>query len=147
MPPSQASTCSDSGSRPGLTSLIQTGRGVMTVQTEVVGDPARLVTIVDFRGRVLKSWKSSFLVDPGDLDEARKWHRGVADEVRENLARVARRSDDRSASVGAVLFVEAMRAHAVHDAARAGALLSACARLLPGDQRVGAGLARLQSVN
>jgi hypothetical protein len=121
-----------------LTSLIQTARGVMTVQTEIVGEPAQLVTIVDFRGRVLKIWRSALGVDPAGLDSARRWHQKIDGEVRESLTRVARRPADRSAIVGASLFVEAMRAYAVRDYAGAETILSGCERLLPHDRRIDA---------
>ncbi len=139
-------TCSESGSRPGLTSLIKTGRGLMTVQTEILGEPARLVTIVDFRGRVLKSWQSSFLVDPGDLDAARRWHQTVEKDVRASLGRAAKRAPDRTSSVAACLFSEAMRAYVERDYARASLLLDSCARLVPDDARVAAARERLQDV-
>ena len=143
---SLSTSCFDSGSRPGLTSLIQTARGVMTVQTEIVGEPAQLVTIVDFRGRVLKIWRSALGINPVELDSARRWHQKIDGEVRENLTRLARRPADRSAIVGASLFVEAMRAYAIRDYAGAGAILSVCATLLPHDRRIEAARARLRSV-
>jgi len=139
--------CADSGSRPGLTSLIKTGRGIMTVQTEMVGEPARLVTIVDYRGRVLKSWQSSFLVAEGDYEQARKWHARVEGEVRDNLAKVKQRPPQRDpAAVGACLFVEAMQAYAALDYDRAVAILQVCDGIVPGDRRVIAALARLRAL-
>jgi hypothetical protein len=133
-------------SRPGLTSLIKTGRGVMTIQTEILGDPARLITIVDFRGRVLKTWQSDDLIDASDLVSARKWHQAIERDVRGSLSKATQRGSDRSASVGGCLFVEAMRAYATRDYGRAKKALMACAHLLPSDPRVHAAMARLQSL-
>lgn len=141
-----ASTYSDSAARPGLTSLIHTGRGIMTVQTEVIGEPAQLVTIVDFRGRVLKTWRSSFLVSAADVDSARRWHQQIEVEVRGTLSRAARKlPEQRDNNVAACLFVEAMRAYGVRDFERAQTLLDACDRLVPGDVRIGSARERVRA--
>ncbi len=142
---SSIAPCSESGSRPGLTSLIKTGRGLMTVQTEILGEPGRLVTILDLCGRVLKRWQSTFVLDAHDLDAARRWHQGIEAEIRASLARLAKRGGgDRPSSVAACLFIEAMRAYAAGEYERSRSILKVCARLVPHDARVDAALARLR---
>jgi len=118
----------------------------MTVQTEVVGEPARLSTFVDYRGRVRKSWQSPFLIDPDDHDVARDWHQKIEQEVREGLKRLAKSVRDRSETVGACLFAASMRAYATRDYDRARVILRGCEKLVPGDARVEAAFARLRSV-
>lgn len=140
----------ETSSRPGLTSLIRTGRGLMTVQTEIVGEPAQLVTIVDFRGRVLKRWQSDFCVassDPEAPDLIRKWHAGIEARVRENLAKATRRRPQTRGAEEVVshLYVAAMRAYAERDLDTARDVLRACALLLPDDKRISAGLERLRA--
>lgn len=153
----------ESGSRPGLTSLVRTGRGLMTVQTEIVGQPATLVTIVDFRGRVLKTWRSPFAVDEHDAalgDIARKWHADIEASVRETLERAAtraRRDGEQPAARGASrdgvrdgllavshLYLAAARAYAERDFETALALLGACELLLPDDPRIRAAIRRMR---
>lgn len=137
-------------SRPGLTSLIRTGRGLMTVQTEIHGESSRLVTIVDFRGRVLKTWTSPFEIDAGDPEVGgaiRQWHADIEARVRDSLARAARRQPqtrDASETVSH-LFLAAMQAYGARDLETAIALLHACELLLPEDRRIRAGLRRLRS--
>lgn len=141
----------DPSSRPGLTSLIRTGRGLMTVQTELVGEPASLVTIVDFRGRVLKSWTSSFSIETSSPEAPaaiRRWHNDIEARVRDNLARAAtRRPESASASnvVVSHLFIAAMQAYSDRDLDTALAVLRACELLLPDDPRIRAGLQRLRA--
>lgn len=145
----QIAPACEPGSRPGLTSLIRTGRGLMTVQTEIVGDPATLVTIVDFRGRVLKTWRSAFVVAPADLaapEKIRRWHAEIESGVRNNLTRAAER--ERIApnhEPVSHLFVAAARAYAERDLDTAAALLHACELLLPSDPRVRAALRQLST--
>lgn len=130
----------DPGSRPGLTSLIRTGRGLMTVQTELVDDPATLLTIVDFRGRVLKTWRSPFTVAPADPtapDQIRRWHAEIERGVRSNLARVSERQRAESEQEAiSHLFAAAVRAYAARDLDTAAALVQACSLLLPDDPRI-----------
>lgn len=163
---------SGSDSRPGLTSLLRTGRGLMTVQTEFVGEPAELVTIVDFRGRVLKRWTQP-LDDADDARSAaaaRRWHAQIEAEVRASLAQAAERraragrADEPEARASSPsprqpalrgpgsrsdtdavsrLFLAGVAAYARRDLDRARAALHACARLLPEDERVRAALLHL----
>lgn len=144
--PSSTTTTHCDG-RPGLTSLIRTGRGLMTLQTELVGEPTKLETIVDFRGRVLKTWHSPFHVDPQSPDgpgQIRAWHAQIEQRLRQQLATVAQRRAPREA-LGPVLaefYVAAMRAYAERDRSTARALFEICEHLQPGDPRVRAALAR-----
>jgi hypothetical protein len=137
----------ETGARPGLTSLIRTGRGLMTVQTEIVGDPGTLVTIVDFRGRVLKTWRSPFAVAPADLatpEKIRRWHADIESGVRNNLARASERQQIiPNLEPVSHLFVAAARAYAERDLDTAAALLRACDLLLPNDPRIRAALRQL----
>lgn len=90
--------------RPGSTSLIRTGAGMLTLQTELVGEPAQLVTIVVFRGRVLERWQSESRVSPNHVDSPKlvhRWHTRLEARVREGLARVARDRMSPSPSQGA----------------------------------------------
>ena len=140
----------DTSSRPGLTSLIRTGRGLMTVQTEIVGDPAQLVTIVDFRGRVLKRWHSDVFIASGDpraADRIREWHNAIETRVRESLSKAARRrpASRQADEVVSHLYVAAMKAYAERDLDTARDVLRACALLLPDDQRIACALQRLRA--
>jgi hypothetical protein len=129
-----------------LTSLIRTSRGLMTVQTELSGDPLELVTIVDFRGRVLKRWTRPFALDVDDAGaELRRWHATIEGQVRDSLSHAARARArppqlDKATSR---LFLAGITAYAKHDFDAARIALRACARLLPEDLRVRAALARL----
>jgi hypothetical protein len=140
----------EASSRPGLTSLIRTGRGLMTVQTEISGDPAQLVTIVDFRGRVLKTWTSPFRVE---LDSAeapvsiRRWHGEIEVRVRESLSRASQRKSRKQGQSEAVahLFLAAMQAYRERDFATAYGVLRGCELLLPEDARIRGALRRLRA--
>lgn len=139
----------ESESRPGLTSLVRTGRGLMTVQTELVGEPAQLVTIVDFRGRVLKTWKSPFALAPDDHDapeQIRRWHQEIEVRVREKLAALARRRPQGEATGVVVghLFIAAMQAYCSRDLRTAYALLRSCDLLMPDEPRIRAALERVR---
>lgn len=117
----------------------------MTLQTELVGEPAQLVTLIDFRGRVLQRWTSPDSVE--NPDQIRRWHGDIEAQVRTKLSRVAARTTEAESRwaekrFGAHLFVEAMRAYAHRDLATALALIEACAGLLPDDQRVRTARAR-----
>ena len=134
-------------SRPGLTSLVRTGRGLMTVQTELVGESTslELVTIVDFRGRVLKTWRSPFALHADDVhtpEQIRRRHHDIEARVREKLASVAQRRPESEATgtVVAHLFVEAMRAYGERDFSTARALLRACELLQPAEARIRTGI-------
>ena len=140
---------SDASSRPGLTSLIRTGRGLMTVQTEIVGDPAELVTIVDFRGRVLKRWRSDIFIvagDPRAADRIREWHNSIESRVRASLTQATRRRPTarKADEVVSHLYIAAMKAYADRDLDTARDVLRACALLLPDDERIAAALRRLR---
>jgi hypothetical protein len=144
-----AAVANETSTMPGLTSLVRTGRGLMTVQTEIVGQPATLVTIVDFRGRVLKTWRSSFAVDEQDPalgDIARKWHADIEASVRETLKRAVtrQRGDDEQQLAVSHLFLSAARAYAERDFETALALLGACELLLPDDPRIRAAIRRIR---
>lgn len=142
-----------SSRRPGRTSMIRTARGVMTLQTEVAGDPLEVVTIVDFRGRVLKSFRTE--VPPALrgreaelMDFANDFHAGIEAQVHQSLeaARQRHRSDAEPELGGVVaeLFVEAVQAYARQELDTARAVLRACDALQPGDPRIRAALARLE---
>lgn len=137
-------------SRPGMTSLIRTSRGLMTVQTELVGEPAELLTIVDFRGRVLKRWTSDFRVDQHSLDapaRIREWHNQIETKIRNSLAAATRKraqaGPSQTGQVVGELFVRAMEAYAQRDFETAAAVLEACDQLLPNEPRVRAARAQL----
>lgn len=120
----------------------------MTVQTELVGDPLQLATIVDFRGRVLKRWTHPFSLDPDDATCAgviREWHATIEARVRENLARAVRQRLDPKPSDGAIsrLFLAAMAAYRDRDIETARAAMRACVLVLPDDRRVRAALEQL----
>jgi hypothetical protein len=132
-----------------LTSLIRTGRGLMTVQTELLGEPAALVTIVDFRGRVLKSWTSPFCVASSSPDAPatiRRWHNDIEARVRDNLARASNRrpQSEANAQVVSHLFIAAVQAYSARDLSTARAVLRVCELLLPDDPRIRAWLSRLR---
>ena len=147
-PPSASSSGSGRLAKlPGLTSLIRTGRGLMTLQTEIVGQPAELVTIVDFRGRVLKTWRQTLA--PG-LEEceaqplARRWHADIEARVRANLQRAAQRqSGDETL---AHLFLAAAGSYAGRDLHTARAVLEACELLAPDERRIRDALAHLRAL-
>ena len=135
-------------SRPGLTSLIRTGRGLMTVQTELVGKPAELVTIVDFRGRVLKRWSSDFRVDESSVEapaSIRAWHNQIETGIRNSLAAASRKrpEPESTGEVVARLFMAAMGAYGQRDFQTAAAVLEACDQILPDQPRVCAARAQL----
>jgi hypothetical protein len=123
----------------------------MTLQTEIAGDPLEVVTIVDFRGRVLKSFRSE--VPPALrgreaelMDFANDFHASIEAQVHESLeaARQRNRSDEPElGGVVAELFIEAVQAYARQELDTARAVLRACDVLQPGDPRIRAALARL----
>ncbi|MCA9696475.1 MAG: hypothetical protein KC431_03035 [Myxococcales bacterium] len=118
----------------------------MTVQTEIIGDPAQFVSIVDFRGRVLKTWKSPLCVDTSDPrlpGLARRWHQDIEARVRDSLNRASQRKQDQEGEAVAHLFTAAAQAYADRDLNTARAVFSACALLLPDDTRIRAALDRL----
>jgi hypothetical protein len=120
----------------------------MTVQTEIVGQPAELVTIVDFRGRVLKTWRSPFTVDEADPEVgalARKWHADIEIKVRESLARAASQRGPNGQPAVSHLYLAAAKAYAERDFETALAVLSACDLLLPDDARIRAALRKISS--
>jgi len=146
MPTPSTSSC-EAPSRPGLTSLLRTSRGLMTVQTEIIGSPAQFVSIVDFRGRVLKTWKSPHSVDPHDPQlpaMARRWHQEIEARVRESLTRASQqRRPDHDGETVAHLFAAAVEAYANRDLATARAVFATCALLRPDEPRIRAALDRL----
>jgi hypothetical protein len=145
--------------RPGQTSILHTARGPLTLQTEITGEPPALVTILDFCGRVLKSFKRTLPSgsEPQHYNElAKRWHATVEHEVRESLRRrvpigalaipgpTAHAQSAQSREVVARLFTDAMAAYARRDLDSAAAMLEACEELLPGDAQVRAALAVVQ---
>lgn len=130
---------------PGRTSLMQTARGPLTLQTEIAGFPPEVVTILDFHGRVLKSFRRPLPVglDPrGRAELANRWHAEAELEVRSTLARRTKPATG-GHSVVARLFLAALVAYHQMDRTSARAALLACDALLPGDPRIGAALARV----
>ncbi|MFV8751523.1 hypothetical protein ACNOYE_13340 [Nannocystaceae bacterium ST9] len=126
---------------PGRTSLIQTGRGPLTLQTEITGCPPAVVTILDFRGRVLKTFRRTLpdQLEPHEHAElANRWHAEAEAEVHATLA--GRTANPNVPRVVARLFIEAMVAYRRMDRASARAVLRACDALMPGDSRIGAAL-------
>jgi hypothetical protein len=119
----------------------------MTVQTEISDEPSNLVTIVDFRGRVLKTWRSRFCVTPGDPtapEIIRRWHGEIETNIRSTLARVAdRQKSAPNHEPVSHLFVAMARAYAERDLDTAVALLHACDLLLPDDPRIRAAVRRV----
>ena len=134
--------------RPGLTSLVRTSRGLMTIQTELVGNPGEFVTIVDFRGRVLKRWThplTAGLDEVGQGIAAREWHAQRVARVSESLAKAARsRRRSPFGSGLSRLYLAGMSAYAKRDFEAAEVAWRACARLLPEDRRIQSALARVQ---
>lgn len=153
--------------RPGQTSILHTARGPLTLQTEITGEPPALVTILDFCGRVLKSFKRTLPSgsEPQHYNEqAKRWHATVEHEVRESLRRrvpigaLAIPGPSAASSSGttlhphapqarevvARLFTEAMAAYARRDLDSAAAVLEACEALLPGDAEIRGAIMALQ---
>lgn len=148
--------------RPGQTSILHTARGPLTLQTEITGEPPALVTILDFCGRVLKSFKRPLPsgTDPQHYNElAKRWHATVEHEVRESLRRRVpigalaipgpsgaslHPQASQAREVVARLFTEAMAAYARRDLDSAAAMLEACEELLPGDAQIRGALAIVQ---
>ena len=148
--PLSSTAAASPDARPGLTSLIRTGRGLMTLQTELVGQPTRLETIVDFRGRVLKTWHSPFHIDPQSPDgpgQIRAWHAKIEERLRAQLSAVAKRRSPggEPGPVVAELFIAAMRSYAERERSTALALLEICEYLQPGEARVRAAIERARS--
>jgi len=132
---------------PGRTSSIQLPGGTMTLQTELRGDPLEVVTIVDFRGKVMRR-KSRVLTDEehDDLElVVRHVHADIERGIRVSLESVRKARDTSAASSGqaavepstsALLFVMSADALGRGDLPTAASLLEAVAQLLPDDTRV-----------
>lgn len=131
--------------RPGKTSLIELPKGLVTLQTEVHSGPLRAVTIVDFRGRVIRRievlWEKSH---PKDVHLfARACHDVIEGDVRASLQALqsapkpgAAESAVADEPTAAVLFVMAAEALAISDRESAETILVAVRSLLPDDTRV-----------
>ena len=149
--PTSASASTSSGVFPGLTSLVHAGRGAMTIQTEARGEPAYLFSIVDFRGRVLKTYRSPFPIcrDSRLSARARSWHAEVEAKVRATLERAKRRDLERDPVVSEVvanLYLAALRSYSELDFETAFELLRACEQLEPKDPRVRSALGRVSAI-
>lgn len=78
---------------PGRTSKIQLGKSVLTLQTEIRGQPLQVVTVVDVAGRVVHTEINTIpseVIDRGQqalLDYSSRAHGRVEVEVREALDR------------------------------------------------------------
>jgi len=119
----------------------------MTLQTELRGDPLEVVTIVDFRGKVMRR-KSRVLTDEehDDLElVVRHVHADIERGIRVSLESVRKARDTAAASSGpaalepstsALLFVMSADALRRGDLPTAASLLEAVAQLLPDDTRV-----------
>jgi len=74
-------------SRAGRTSCVRLPSGTLTVQTELCTRTAEIVTMIDFRGRILKTWRRP--LDAADIPQASELaaraHREVEHEVRKSL--------------------------------------------------------------
>ncbi len=125
----------------------------MTVQTEILGDPAELVTIVDFRGKVLKSWRTPLRVAP-DAPQAqsvaRTWHDDIEVKVRDSLSRASQtrsksraKSRRQSGEAVARLFAAGIQAYSNSDFVTAKSVLLVCDELIGGDRRIAAALKRI----
>ncbi|GEM_PF-4569617 len=146
---------------PGRTSKIQVGRSTLTFQTEVYGEPAEVVTLVDLAGRVVQTKKTAI---PESVlaggEEALVRFAGVTHERIETEARAAlRRRAERGRSkpeaqtelpgegpvqgsdgvvdeTAAWLFMAAVDAYAHGDLHTSEDLFVVVSELLPDDRRV-----------
>lgn len=129
--------------RPGVTSSLHLPVGVLTLQTEIVGDPPEFVTVVDIGGRVMRTLRTPCRVERAD-EIQRTVSRVHAELMRRFVsnarARVKPSADNDTA---AQLFVLAVEAHAAGDDVGAAALMQCVADLLPDDARVRSNLAAL----
>lgn len=127
---------------PGQTSCLHLPGGTMTLQTELKGEPPHLVTIIDFRGKVVR--RLSRQLSDEDHDNlalaVRRTHQEAERGIRASLRSLheARKGAPPSAapSTASLLFVMASEALHRHDRDSATALLRAVAQLLPNDRRV-----------
>jgi hypothetical protein len=105
-----------------------------------------LVTFVDFRGKVLKTWRSPFTLSATkpESEQVRQWHQEIELEVRRMLSQAKRRENSRGNLVGACLFVEALKAYAARNYASAKLLLNACSNLLD-DPKITQALQRVEN--
>ena len=122
----------------------------MTIQTELVGDPVEISTIVDFRGRVLKRWTHPLTFEADDTRltaTVREWHVEHERRVRESLTKVVRKRHRLPPIDLALsrLYLAGMSAYARRDSVAAEGAWRACSRLLPEDRRVQAALARISA--
>ncbi|NVB40496.1 hypothetical protein G6O69_21830 [Pseudenhygromyxa sp. WMMC2535] len=137
---------------PGRTSMIRTARGIMTLQTEIAGAPLQVVTIIDYRGRVLQRFTNdvpAHLTTEAELTAfANELHATIDTQVQAKLTASARpnpgRERERRLAV-AELYRRALDAYAKGDSLTARALLRACDRIRPGEPRVRAALEDLAS--
>ncbi len=138
---------------PGRTSSIQLPGGTMTLQTEVSGTPPQIVTIVVFRGRVLRR---SVVALGGevetDLESAvRRAHNDSERGLLRALQDVHPPPQEHPGAApvepptASLLFVMATEALARRDRGTAISLLEAVQDLIPDDRRVQLLLAELTS--
>jgi len=124
---------------PGRISGFQLGSGMLTVQTELCLRTSELVTVADFRGRILKTWRRPVRLDDGtrSADLVASAHRTAEAEIRRNLNELQRgRREPRNCLTATKLFVRAVLAHQQGDDDLARRLLETVMILLPDDLRV-----------
>ena len=128
---------------PGRTSCVQLPGGTMTFQTELRGEPPELVTVIDFRGKVVRRVTRRLSEDDwSDVERAvRLAHSEVERSVCSSLEslRAAKRGTEPASAVeptAAALFVMALEVLHRGDRGSAAALLHTVSALLPHDPRV-----------
>lgn len=132
---------------PGMTSCIELQVGFLTLQTEFVGDPPELITVIDLAGRVIRRIRTPC---PPGVDLAQFVQRTHADIDRKlRLAVDARRREDPNRpplgddDTAALLFLLAVEAYLDGDAISARQMLSCVADLLPDDATIASNLRAL----
>ncbi len=127
--------------RPGITSSLHLPTGVLTMQTEIVGNPPEFVTVIDVGGRIMRTFRNPCRVDESG-DVQRVVSRVHAELMRRFVgnarSRVKPAVDNDTA---AQLFILALEAHAKGDTDGARALLLSVADLLPDNATVRRNLA------
>ncbi len=141
---------------PGLTTSLRLASGVLTLQTEIHGDPPQVTTTVDFKGRTVRVFRAP--LDPTSTTDlaaaARAFHRTSELRLREALEQSRDAPDDPAppspssttnahprdpgAPEVAALFVEAVRALVTGRREQAARLVAVVKLLLPDDARVDA---------
>ena len=142
---------------PGLTTSLRLASGVLTLQTEIHGEPPQVTTTVDFKGRTVRVFRAP--LDPASTTDlaaaARAFHRTSELRLREALEHSRDRPRDPAAPSPsspmnapgprhpgepevAALFVEAVRALVNGRREQAARLVAVVRLLLPDDARVDA---------